>query len=1218
MANTIGYTISRNDSASDATSFVNGFILNEATMESSFDVNILENGTQNKRKEVFTFIQNRTGVKRTLSFNQSPAMARIYTYTIIADVGGENVDLSSCEVKFVNVADPSDVHYQTFSGNECVLSLPYEANFNVSMEPFGFAEISCNSGCDINFKNKDFVDFGGKKYVTEANTYNIIKNNIIKASGDDIVSAGNTAFWVISSIEEELNDDSNANINVQLPTWLSKYDIDFETNTITFFCEENVSSARRTGKIKVGYNNDNYAPSNYFITCSQPGADNSPIPEEDRIYTDLFIVNNEFDLKPDGTVEVSGETYDTISAHYTVTYGGHYHKEGSSKIYTNSNLLVINNATVTNESSCKYQFNSDDIILTYNGGDYKKATFINEGVDKLHVLTSWFDDSDGAFFWKTIGDTAKSEPRFSNFSDSEYAKGHMLFGNSNEDSVSFNQAKQKLKQYTITNYLEEQVAVFIYQDSISIDNLLSVNGEVSIGGRNGFYIEKGNSLTIKDEDILWGGDSKKIIYVDVSGSTINADVSLSKVSPSEASFTLAEDKNNFTQSFEYNSFSQTVSYKCEPIELGDEKMIEKEDEFVEGVKVRITCIENQEIWPYSTGYNMVSGQEDGIFYKEFDCDTGKFDIVYNRSDEYVLDRQTIFNIIVTPIASNEPISATELIIEPIPEIVVYYNLVNNTSSAIAHFELMMKDENGKEVQPHSLPFKSSWIVNHTLSQSTVYVSFTSNDSSSLSAIFDPNLFNGHFGKYESLFDDFSFVFTPDKLEDYDFDVVCNELECTEKLITKGKRYKFEYDSTLGVKSDWSFSGAKFMQFTYTWTEDDGRDLDTITKIVNIGDTCFERGVGYANGSSMPNGSGSFNGVINANNGIDEKVIVFAGDNTGYGHEYTIIDFDSLKTYIRRTGININPIKIWLNTRWFSTRSAGNFSFDAEAFNAKSYIVGNKEFSYEERTQNISETSLRSNSITSRENSPGAAVFENYDHVFEVDYNWKTDNVSVKAINNETPIITAIRLKFEQKNNEVQISIVYPIGMTSFSDLNGCVVAIKTIGGLHNNQRINVWETQVIQLDEGEKYIGYSMVIQPKNRTYQVIIENVLSFNTKECEIEFYNQRRRSEIIDGSFKNFIDFNVRIYEFVNGEKVYISDFPRDRQKFYAYINDNPANRAATKQITWSGEETTFSFDISEWSLIAKPNSLKVYNMDLWSYVANDTQYKLMNKNKEMIIL
>jgi hypothetical protein len=113
------------------------------------------------------------------------------------------------------------------------------------------------------------------------------------------------------------------------------------------------------------------------------------------------------------------------------------------------------------------------------------------------------------------------------------------------------------------------------------------------------------------------------------------------------------------------------------------------------------------------------------------------------------------------------------------------------------------------------------------------------------------------------------------------------------------------------KADWEITDADYLQFTYGWTEDDGLDLDTFTfiKFDNesqvYGDSV--KGVGY---------SGHYK-VLSTAEEYEDCVVAWAGDNTGTGGEYTLINFKKLHDEFRKDA------KIYIMGNWYKLKKNGD-------------------------------------------------------------------------------------------------------------------------------------------------------------------------------------------------------------------------------------------------------------------------------------------------------
>lgn len=121
--------------------------------------------------------------------------------------------------------------------------------------------------------------------------------------------------------------------------------------------------------------------------------------------------------------------------------------------------------------------------------------------------------------------------------------------------------------------------------------------------------------------------------------------------------------------------------------------------------------------------------------------------------------------------------------------------------------------------------------------------------------------------------------------------------------------------------------ADFIVITYGFTEADGIDLDTRTKLVA---PFASNTVGWVRGKYIydigysPEGEGEGEGEYQSNGVV--PLATWCGDNTGYGQESVFIDIKKIKsTY------NNSPISFECRAFWYNTRLRGDCNFSVKVY-----------------------------------------------------------------------------------------------------------------------------------------------------------------------------------------------------------------------------------------------------------------------------------------------
>lgn len=165
----------------------------------------------------------------------------------------------------------------------------------------------------------------------------------------------------------------------------------------------------------------------------------------------------------------------------------------------------------------------------------------------------------------------------------------------------------------------------------------------------------------------------------------------------------------------------------------------------------------------------------------------------------------------------------------------------------------------------------------------------------------------------------------------------------ENDVNKNRFYRFKakYTKDGGVYSDVCeikqvgkeqiiLPSFDYLTFTYSWTNQDGRDLDSATLIrnsnvvINGSSTLNDYYVGYG-------GNGNHNDTV-------QKYLTYGGDNTSSGDEGALVrwkDLLAIKDYISE-GINTLYLDIYAN--WYNTRSKGNMSITFNTYKGNDGMV----------------------------------------------------------------------------------------------------------------------------------------------------------------------------------------------------------------------------------------------------------------------------------------
>ena len=114
----------------------------------------------------------------------------------------------------------------------------------------------------------------------------------------------------------------------------------------------------------------------------------------------------------------------------------------------------------------------------------------------------------------------------------------------------------------------------------------------------------------------------------------------------------------------------------------------------------------------------------------------------------------------------------------------------------------------------------------------------------------------------------------------------------------------------------------YLTYRYFWTEEDGRDLDTATELVNSGlvDEAGNSIDGLAVGWSM---AGNSNTAVT-------RYLIYGGDNTSSGNECTFIDMLALCS---EENLSKLPDKIYVDVycNWYGEKKNGYMTFEIKAY-----------------------------------------------------------------------------------------------------------------------------------------------------------------------------------------------------------------------------------------------------------------------------------------------
>lgn len=127
------------------------------------------------------------------------------------------------------------------------------------------------------------------------------------------------------------------------------------------------------------------------------------------------------------------------------------------------------------------------------------------------------------------------------------------------------------------------------------------------------------------------------------------------------------------------------------------------------------------------------------------------------------------------------------------------------------------------------------------------------------------------------------------------------------------------------KADWEIKDADYIMFNYAWATEDGTDLDTFTILqFDNEQTPYidgNTGVGYSRQYTVPADAtvwSSDTAVEGFKLEFDPStsILTWAGDNTGAGSEYTLIDFKKLKNLGRNA-------TVYIFGNWYKCRKIGD-------------------------------------------------------------------------------------------------------------------------------------------------------------------------------------------------------------------------------------------------------------------------------------------------------
>lgn len=114
----------------------------------------------------------------------------------------------------------------------------------------------------------------------------------------------------------------------------------------------------------------------------------------------------------------------------------------------------------------------------------------------------------------------------------------------------------------------------------------------------------------------------------------------------------------------------------------------------------------------------------------------------------------------------------------------------------------------------------------------------------------------------------------------------------------------------------------FAVIRYNFTEEDGRDLDTRTALVDVDPAFNGRDVGYAR---YGDGGGSSGAIIG--NNFTDYFLYWGGDNMGYGVEACLVDFKRIASAFPA----LSEIKVRMRAFWYSQKNSGNIQLQFETY-----------------------------------------------------------------------------------------------------------------------------------------------------------------------------------------------------------------------------------------------------------------------------------------------
>lgn len=172
----------------------------------------------------------------------------------------------------------------------------------------------------------------------------------------------------------------------------------------------------------------------------------------------------------------------------------------------------------------------------------------------------------------------------------------------------------------------------------------------------------------------------------------------------------------------------------------------------------------------------------------------------------------------------------------------------------------------------------------------------------------------------------------------------------------------------------------YLVITYSWTSDDGTDLDTFTGFINTGTAYDNLWVGYGQAN---------NPVIPTGGTVTNSYLYWAGDNTGVGNESILTSF---KNFVDNNPSAPNLVQVRMNAVWWGSRLAGNVTVAITTYLGGTMSQSGFDFVNTGGVQ-VQQIALSTNVVTQNHDKD----INNSDNVAVVTYNKTTKSAQIQLV-----------------------------------------------------------------------------------------------------------------------------------------------------------------------------------------------------------------------------